>query len=109
MILFTPMWNHEVERLGMKRCSGTAYALLTLSDYATLSAFALALADWVYFDWPWLCWIAGRLLMIAAYRLLIRRHFRYDAAAITACWYDKNGRPQQYTETDFLHDQRTAS
>lgn len=108
------MWAHEVERLGLKRCSGAAYVLLTLSDYATLLAFALALADWVYFDWTWLwpvwlCWLAGRLLMIAAYRLLIRRHFRYDAAAITASWHDKNGRPQQYTEMDFLHERRADS
>lgn len=109
MILFIPMWDHEVERLGVKRCSRAAYALMIASDYATLAAFLLALASFAYFHWPWLwptwlCWLGGRLLLAASYTLLARRQFRYDAATTTAHWQDPHGTPQQYNEADYQRE-----
>ena len=41
MLLFSPMWLHEVERIGFARCSRTSALLRAGSDCCTLAAIAL--------------------------------------------------------------------
>lgn len=58
MILFSPMWQHEIERLGWQRCSPAGYLLLNVSDGLSWLALILWIAG---LGWPGLLvWLLGR-------------------------------------------------
>ena len=47
-MFINPMWDHEAERIGKKRCSPLGYALHEVSDGIGFLALALLAASGVY-------------------------------------------------------------
>ena len=107
MLLFSPMWCHEVERIGIARCSRAADLLRAASDYCTLAAFAALIASFAAGFSAWYAaalWLTGRLFCILSLYIIARRHFRYDDDKIIASWRDGKGRICRYTFRENLRD-----
>jgi hypothetical protein len=107
MLLFSPMWCHEVERIGFSRCSRAADLLRAASDYCTLAAFAALIASFAAGFSAWYAaalWLTGRLFCILSLYIIARRRFRYDDDKIIASWRDGKGRICRYTFRENLRD-----
>ena len=87
-MLFNPMWDSEVERIGYRKCSPAAYALYNLAD------------AW----WATVFWLAGRLLFQISRMIVRRRGFTYDYDDNAVQWHGRNGMPQRYTLEDYKRD-----
>ena len=81
VILFAPMWFHDVERIGFARCSRTA---------ALLRAAAV--------------WLAGRILYAVSQSVAAKCGFRYNDDKIIASWRGANGATCRYTFRECLRD-----
>ncbi len=104
MMIFSPMWQNEVERMGFERCSRLAAWLRALSDYYTLIAIILLLISVAGKISAWcgvLLWLAGRMMCIAAYRIAERRQFQYDDENRIATWRNADGGLCRYTYQDY--------
>ncbi|WP_152902163.1 hypothetical protein [Neisseria bacilliformis] len=104
MLLFSPMWLHEVERLGFARCSRTAALLRAGSDCCTLAAIALLIAAFAVGVSAWYAaavWLAGRILYAVSQSVAAKCGFRYNDDKIIASW---RGATCRYTFRECLRD-----
>lgn len=103
MILFSPMWQHEIERLGWRRCSPAGYVLLNASDGVSWLALILWFTG---FDWPALfVWWFGRACYGLSMWLWLRRRFAYDAQTLSVSWQNQSGELCRYSWADHLQDE----
>lgn len=110
MILFSPMWQHEIERLGWRRCSPAGYVLLNVSDGLSWLALILWIAGLAWFDWPWgwpawLVWLLGRACYGVSMWLWLRRRFVYEAQTLSVSWQNQSGELCRYSWADHLQDE----
>lgn len=109
IMLFNPMWDSEVERIGYRKCSPAAYALYNLAD-----ACSIAGAVYLFRNTADLgkrqCVVGNRLLAggqaaVQISRMIVRRRsFTYDYDDNAAQWHGRNGMPQRYTLEDYKRD-----
>jgi predicted Na+-dependent transporter len=112
MIFIRPMWDHETERIGMKKCSHVGYTLHCLADLSGFTGLLLFFASVVYsvyqFSWEafrfsmfWLigfsivCEILSILFYYLSKMIAKRKGFRYDPEKCIATW-EENGKTVMY-------------
>lgn len=108
--MFNPMWDNEVRRIAVQKCSPLAMRLYAYADLCSLLALiwlvlgwgALSLGGWW---WSVILWVLGRVVYRCAYVRILQQHeFSYDADKITARWRDKSGAYHVYTHQDLLDE-----
>ena len=109
IMLFNPVWDSEVERIGYRKCSPAAYALYNLADACSIAGvvyLSVILLTWVNGSawWATVFWLAGRLLFQISQMIVRRRSFTYDYDDDAAQWHGRNGMPQRYTLEDYKRD-----
>ena len=109
IMLFNPMWDSEVERIGYRKCSPATYALYNLADACSIAGavyLSVILLTWVNGSawWVIVFWLAGRLLFQISRMIVRRRGFTYDYDDNAAQWYGRNGMLQRYTLEDYKRD-----
>lgn len=110
--MFNPMWDNEVERIAVRKCSPLAMRLHGLSDLCSLIAVLWLILGFGVFalgNWWWsvVLWILGRIMYRFAFWKILKQHeFKYDEENITASWYDKSGVYHTYTHQDLLDEQQ---
>ncbi|MDO4879607.1 MAG: hypothetical protein Q3966_10025 [Neisseria sp.] len=105
-MLFNPMWDNEIERIGCKKCSLTAYALYQLADWCSIAgAIWLCLIGLTPVQGgAWFAavlWLAGRIMYKISRNIVRRRGFTYNRDADAAIWQGRDGTPQRYTLEDY--------
>lgn len=113
LMFINPMWDHESQRLGKKRCTPIGFMLHTISDLIGFIALLFMLAIsfylmytgfrgiaswsslWLYII-PFAIAIVGNLLHGYSWHLARKRQFEYDYDRCVATWIDEHGKRQSY-------------
>lgn len=107
--MFNPMWDNEVERIAVKKCSPLAMRLYAYTDFCSLLSVIWLVFGWGVLslgDWWWsILWILGRIVYRCVYIQILQQHeFSYDEENIKASWRDKSGKYHTYTHQDWLNE-----
>lgn len=107
MIFAHPMWDSENQRLGMKACTPSGYAVRVWGDFvgflSLISLFLVVPGYLIYlhfshqFSWrhlfllliPLASGIIGRVMFEIGWRLAAKKKFQYDSPTMTAKWQEK--------------------
>lgn len=108
-MIFNAMWNSEIERFAVKKCSRLAMRLYAYADWCSLLAFISLFILWIVLKikvWWWsvLLWALGRAVYLGYWHILTRHEFDYDDENACAAWRDNAGIRQTYTQQDYLNE-----
>jgi len=125
MLFIHPMWDHESERLGKKKCTAAGYALHTVADLIGFIGLILLLCVFVFlvykgitggfrasFWWlfavPFGMGFISEILFRVSWSIAGRRGFEYDPETCIASWKE-DGKQVTYTwEPDASSDDNTG-
>jgi len=111
------MWCHEVERIGMQRCTPVGYALQRVGELVRFLGLLVLLGVPVYlayravvgtFNWsllwlltlPFVLGIVGSVIVAVSWSLAYRKNFQYDDERCDSSWTE-GGEMRKYTFTDW--------
>jgi hypothetical protein len=109
MLFIHPMWDHETERIGKKKCTPFGYALHGVADLLGFVGLLLLLGTAVYLGFkgitggfrarmwwllaiPFGVGIVSEVLFHVSWVIALKRGFEYDAKAGVASWNEDGKR-----------------
>lgn len=112
MLFINPIWDHESERIGKKKCTPVGYALHVVADLIGFVSLLLLPGAGVYLIYkillggfhasllwlliiPFMLAFLGSVLYRYSWVLACKKEFRYDANTREASWVE-NGQLHSY-------------
>lgn len=105
MLFFHPMWDSEGQRLGMRACTRSGYALRSWGDFLGFCGLILLLVIPIYLAvqffrhqfsvhdfWflltPFAVAVIGRVLFEMGWGLAAKKGYKYDSQTMTVTWIE---------------------
>ena len=113
-LFFYPMWDNEVQRIGLLKCTPTGYHLRGLAGLlGVISGFSFLVALIVFkvskrFAFWMLCasltiGLTGRVVYAIGERIAKNKGFTYDDESVVASW-NENGKRITYDHAQWKSD-----